>query len=89
METFVESIGMIAAVLTTISFLPQVVKTYKDKSAENLSMTMLVVFLLGVGLWLVYGVFKNSNPLIVANSITLVLAGLLLFFKINYSSNKS
>ena len=85
MSVFIESIGSVAAVLTTISFLPQVIKTYKEKSAENLSMLMLVLLLIGVVLWLIYGLFKNSYPLIIANAVTMILTFLLVFFKIKYS----
>ena len=85
MSIFIESIGSVAAVLTTISFLPQVIKTYKEKSAENLSMLMLVLLLIGVVLWLIYGLFKNSYPLIIANAVTMILTFLLVFFKIKYS----
>jgi len=85
MKMYIEIIGMIAAVLTTLSFLPQVIKTYKDKSADSLSMVMLVAFLIGVLLWLVYGVMKNSMPLILANFITAILGSTLIYFKVVYS----
>ena len=85
MKMFIEGIGMLAAVLTTLSFLPQVIKTYKEKTAESLSMLMLVVFLSGVILWFIYGVMKNSMPLILANLITAVLGGTLIYFKVVYS----
>ena len=88
MGIFVESIGTIAAVLTTLSFLPQVIKTYKEKNAENLSMLMLVVFFLGVLLWLVYGIVKHSLPLIIANIITGILTVVLIYFKVLYASKK-
>ena len=88
MGILVESIGTIAAVLTTLSFLPQVIKTYKEKNAENLSMLMLVVFFLGVLLWLVYGIVKHSLPLIIANIITGILTVVLIYFKVLYSSKK-
>ena len=85
MKMYIEIIGMVAAVLTTLSFLPQVIKTYKEKSADSLSMLMLVAFLLGVILWFVYGVMKNSMPLILANLITAILGSMLIYFKVVYS----
>ena len=84
MENLVELIGMIAAVLTTLSFLPQVIKTYKDKSAESLSMIMLVAFITGVCLWLVYGLLIHSMPLIASNIVTAILGGTLIYFKVTY-----
>ena len=85
MNFYEELIGSIAAILTTISFLPQVIKTYKEKSAENLSTTMLLVMTSGVILWLIYGILKNSFPLIAGNVITLVLTSILIYFKFSYS----
>jgi len=85
MNFYEELIGSIAAILTTISFLPQVIKTYKEKSAENLSATMLLVMTSGVILWLIYGILKNSFPLIAGNVITLVLTSILIYFKFSYS----
>ena len=87
MENLVELIGMIAAVLTTLSFLPQVIKTYKDKSAESLSMIMLVAFITGVCLWLLYGLLIHSTPLIASNLVTAILGGTLIYFKIVYRKN--
>lgn len=88
MKMFIEGIGMIAAILTTLSFLPQVIKTYKEKTADSLSMVMLVVFFIGVLLWLVYGILKNSMPLILANTITAILGSTLIYFKIVYSKKR-
>ncbi len=80
----IESIGGVAAVLTTLAFLPQVIKTWKSKDAKSLSMPMLLMTFLGICLWAFYGVLKGSLPLIVANSITAINAGILIFFKLKY-----
>jgi MtN3 and saliva related transmembrane protein len=69
-------LGISAGILTTISFLPQVIKTWKSRSAKDLS--------LGVVLWLTYGILVNDIPLIAANLMTLILASTLLFFKLSF-----
>ena len=79
-----EIIGLIAAVLTTASFVPQVYKIWRSKSAENLSLTMYIVFFIGIVLWLVYGIHLNSLAMILSNTITGILALLLIIFKLKY-----
>ncbi|OAD45415.1 hypothetical protein LPB303_08350 [Polaribacter atrinae] len=79
-----EVIGLIAAVLTTASFLPQVFKTYKTKDTSGLSLTMYIVFFIGVVLCSIYGVYLHSLSIILANSITAILALYLIFMKIKY-----
>ena len=80
-----ETIGFAAAILTTAAFLPQVYKTWKTKDVSGLSLPMLLIFFVGIVLWLVYGVLKDSPSMIFANSITVISAFLLLYFKIRYS----
>ena len=77
-----EIIGYAAATLTTASFLPQAIMTIKTRDTESLSLGMYSTFTLGVLLWLIYGVYIADNAIIYANSITLVLAASILFFKI-------
>ena len=80
----IEIIGLIAAVLTTSAFLPQVYKTWKTKDVTGLSLPMLAMFFVGILAWLVYGLLKDSPSLIFANSITLVSSFILVYFKIKY-----
>lgn len=80
-----EPIGFVAALLTTIAFLPQVYKTWKIKDVSSLSLPMLILFFIGIILWLIYGILKNSFPMIFANTITVISTILLLYFKIKYS----
>lgn len=80
----IEIIGLMAGVLTTSAFVPQVYKTWKSKSAESLSLTMYLVFFAGIILWLIYGIFINSLAIILANAITAFLALSLIFFKLRY-----
>lgn len=84
MIDFHEVIGLVAAVLTTASFLPQVFKTHKTKNTSGLSLTMYIVFFIGVVLWSIYGFYINSLSVILANSITAILALYLIFMKLKY-----
>jgi MtN3 and saliva related transmembrane protein len=79
-----EVIGLVAAVLTTASFLPQVFKTHKTKDTSGLSLSMYIVFFIGVVLWSLYGFYMKSLSIILANSITAVSAVYLIFMKLKY-----
>src|ERR1700730_16796586 len=78
----IELLGYCAAGLTTIAFVPQVLKTWRSRSAADLSFPMMAAFTMGVLLWLIYGVALGSIPIIVANASTLVLNILLIGLKI-------
>lgn len=80
----IEIIGLIAASLTTASYLPQVFKVLKDKSAKDISMAMYLVMFTGVILWLVYGIYHNSAPIVFANCITAVLTFAVIVLKLRY-----
>jgi len=76
--------GLAAATLTTAAFLPQVVKAWRTRKTRDISLGMFLVLCAGIFLWLVYGILKGDLPLILANAITLVLAGTILVFKLRY-----
>ncbi|HEY0655929.1 MAG TPA: SemiSWEET transporter [Chryseosolibacter sp.] len=80
----IQLLGLIAGGLTTTAFLPQVIKTWKSRSAKDLSLGMFSLFCLGVFLWLVYGIIVKDIPVIAANMLTLMLASTLLFFKLRF-----
>lgn len=80
----VTALGLLAGTLTTVAFLPQVVHTWKTKSAKDLSLPMLLSFTTGVLCWLIYGIWIDSLPVMLANGITLVLAGANLVLKLKY-----
>ena len=82
---YIETIGFVAAILTTAAFLPQVYKTWKTKDVSSLSLPMLLLFFVGILAWLTYGFLKKSPSMIFANSITVVSSFLLMFFKIKYT----
>jgi MtN3 and saliva related transmembrane protein len=80
----VNLIGTTAACCTTISFVPQLVRIWKLKSAREISLIMFSVFSVGVFLWLVYGIFIRSFPVILANAVTLALSLAILGLKLRY-----
>ncbi|MHB8550610.1 MAG: SemiSWEET transporter, partial [Acidiferrobacterales bacterium] len=71
---FANVFGFLAGTLTTIAFLPQAIKIWKTKSTKDISLGMFTLFVTGVFLWIVYGVGIGSVPVIIANTVTLVLA---------------
>ncbi len=79
-----EILGFLAAVCTTASFVPQVWHILKTRDTRALSLMMYLLFTVGVVLWLVYGIMIGSAPVIVANSITLVLALVILTCKVRW-----
>lgn len=80
----IEILGLIAGALTTIAFVPQVIKTWKSKSAKDISLNMFLLFCTGVALWLIYGIITADFPIIIANAMTLLLALCILYFKLRY-----
>ncbi len=83
----VDFIGAVAGTLTTIAFVPQVVKTWRSGSAEDISLFMFLLFSTGVGLWLAYGIAIGSAPVIAANAVTLMLALSILALKVRHMLN--
>jgi len=77
-------LGIAAGTLTTIAFVPQVLKTWRTRSGEDISTGMFLLFSSGVLLWLLYGVALDAMPIIIANSITLILALAIILLKMRY-----
>ena len=77
-------LGLSAAACTTISFLPQALKTIKTKHTKDLSLVMYSVLVTGIFLWLAYGIMINDLPIIIANSITFIFTSVILAMKIKY-----
>jgi lactoylglutathione lyase len=84
----VKIIGFVSAILTTTAFLPQVIKTWKTRSTDDLSPVMFILFSLGIAGWLVYGWLIHDLPMILANSVTVCLAGTIMFFIIKKKMNR-
>ena len=81
---FADSIGTVAACLTTASFVPQVWHTLRSRDVSGISLGMYSLFTLGVTLWLVYGILLAAWPIIIANAITTALALAILVMKLRY-----
>jgi MtN3 and saliva related transmembrane protein len=77
-----EVVGYLAGGMTTISFVPQVIKTWRTKSTEDLSMGMLLTFSSGVMLWFAYGLAVSSRPMILWNALTFVQSAFLVVMKL-------
>jgi MtN3 and saliva related transmembrane protein len=82
MKVFI--IGMVAALLTTFSFLPQLARILRTRHTKDLSLFTFSLFSLGVLLWLVYGILIKETPVIIANSVTFLIALSILIMKIKY-----
>ena len=79
-----EIVGYGAAILTTSSFVPQAVHTFRTKDVRGISLTMYSIFVVGITLWLVYGLLLNAWPIVLANTVTLTLAVAILAMKLKY-----
>jgi len=80
--SWLKLVGTVAGTLTTVAFVPQVIKTWRSRSTRDISLAMWLAFTLGVALWLVYGLMAESWPILIANAITLLLAGSVLRIKL-------
>jgi MtN3 and saliva related transmembrane protein len=78
------AIGLLAAILTTVSFLPQVIQTMRTRDTRAISTSMYAIFVTGVGLWLVYGLITKDVPLIAANAVTFIFSAAVLVLKLRY-----
>jgi len=77
-------LGLVAGTLTTLAFLPQLLKIWQTKSAKDISFNTLVIFNLGIFLWLIYGIYLNALPIILANLFTLIFNMIIVWLKIRY-----
>jgi len=85
MDPFViKLIGFAAATCTTVAYAPQAIKVWKTRSTGDISLGMFLVMVLGLALWLIYGLLSGDAPLVAANAVTIVLAGSILFMKLKY-----
>ncbi len=77
-------LGLVAGTLTTIAFLPQLLKIWQTKSAKDISFNTLIIFNIGIFLWLIYGIYLNALPIILANLFTLIFNMIIVWLKIKY-----
>lgn len=80
-------VGYLAGILTTVAFIPQVIRLWRTRSARDISLGMYWAFTAGVALWLVYGLMIDALPVVITNGVTLVLAGAVLLLKLRFSKN--
>lgn len=83
-----EITGLAAGVLTAGSMIPQVIKSWKEKKAEDVSLVMLIVLLAGIVLWIYYGIRKNDLPIIATNSFSLLVNITMTVLRIKFKDNK-
>lgn len=84
--SFIEILGLTAGTITSITFLPQVIQVWKTKSARDISLGMLLLLLLGVSMWLAYGIIISNTAIIYTNSMVMAMGLILLFFKWKYNA---
>ena len=82
MNQNIEILGLVAATLTTSSFGPQVYKAWKEKSIQGISLSMYTMLFVGLSLWVVYGLYLKSLPIILANGLTEFMVGIIIYFKL-------
>jgi MtN3 and saliva related transmembrane protein len=84
MNALIDTIGLVAGLLTTSAFIPQVLKIYRTKSGKDISARMFSLFSAGIVLWLIYGILLQSLPLILSNVVTLALSLTIIALKFRY-----
>ncbi len=77
-------IGLVAGTITSITFLPQVIRIWKTRSAKDLSMAMMLMLIVGTSLWLSYGLMIKDAAIIYTNSMVLLMSLIMMFFKLKY-----
>jgi MtN3 and saliva related transmembrane protein len=77
-------VGYAAGVCTTLAFLPQAVRVLRTRSVEDISLAMYIVYIAGVAMWLAYGLVLNAGPIVIANAVSLLLAGSILVMKLRF-----
>ncbi|WP_183241954.1 SemiSWEET transporter [Bradyrhizobium sp. PMVTL-01] len=80
----IKLIGFAAATCTTVAYAPQAIKVWKTRSTGDISLGMFLVMVLGLALWLIYGLLSGDGPLIASNAVTMLLAGGILVMKLRY-----
>lgn len=82
--TGVEILGYSAGAITSLTFLPQVIKTWKDKSARDISLLMFLIAAVHETMWIIYGVLRDDMVIILTNAVILVMSLIMIYFKLKY-----
>lgn len=85
---YIQIVGIGAGILTSVSMLPQIIKTFREKKVEDLSLVMILVLMSGISAWIWYGFLRNDLPIIFTNCFSLLLNSVLLFFRFKYADKK-
>jgi len=83
-----ENLGFIAGTITTISFVPQVIRVYRNKSGRDVSAWMMLLLATGTLLWLIYGIMVGGVPIIAANAVTFTLVVVIFILKLYYARDR-
>ena len=89
MKDYTIYVGIVAGIFTGISLVPQLLKIIKDKKADDISFFMLLILLLGVSGWIVYGILRTDYPIIFTNAFSLLVNILIIIFSIKYKKKKA
>ncbi|OGY88052.1 MAG: hypothetical protein A2233_04670 [Candidatus Kerfeldbacteria bacterium RIFOXYA2_FULL_38_24] len=81
---YVDLLGYVAGILVVSSLLPQTIKSWKTKSTKDLSLLRYIIYVIGIILWLTYGIIIKNGPMLLMNSIALILASSILYLKIRH-----
>lgn len=84
----IDVLGFVAGIFTTIAVLPQIIKSWKSKEVKNVSPIMFGVLMLGVGLWVIYGILKNDLPIIITNGVSFALNSVMLILMLRFRKQK-
>jgi MtN3 and saliva related transmembrane protein len=84
----IQIIGFVAGTCTSLAAAPQLIKAWKTKEVKDISMKMFLLFVVGISLWLLYGILKSDIPIVITNSISLAFNGAMLALKLKYKNKE-
>ncbi|MDB5262551.1 MAG: hypothetical protein JWQ14_1832 [Adhaeribacter sp.] len=82
----IQILGLVAGACTSTAAVPQLIKTWKTKEVGDVSTKMFLLYVVGMSMWLTYGIFKSDLPIIITNAIALTFHGMMLYFKLKYKN---
>ncbi len=83
----IQVLGLVAGACTSTAAVPQLIKTWKTKEVGDVSLKMFLLYVVGMSMWLTYGIIKSDLPIIITNALALTFHGMMLYFKIKYKNN--
>ncbi len=81
---YIQLVGIVAGIFTSTSLMPQLIKTFKTKTAEEISLVMLITLMLGIGLWIYYGILRKDLPIIITNGFSFMLNVIIIVLRVKY-----